>query len=545
MKFDVVIRNGMIVDGSGAAPHIGDVAIKDGIIQACGKVSETGLQEIDATGLTITPGFIDIHTHLDAQIGWDPDLTPLSWHGVTTVLIGNCGVTFAPCRPEDRELLAAMMETVEDIPKQAILSGLAWDWEQYGEYLDSIARLGTTVNIAGLIGHSAVRYYVMGERAVDDQATEAERREMAHIVSTAIEQGAFGFSTNRFAAHVGPDGRPIPGTYAEVGELTTIAREVAHRNGLMQAVGADFDVLQAIADEAGGRVLFSYGTGPGAGSGQRAAENLDALCKNRNITAVSHVRGSGYLFGLQAGLPFRGPAWRELYEMNFTDRVTAIFNDEFAAQLVAEARLPGATKVPLDQTYFLGADDSPDYTTTTSVAALAKAAGEHWAETLIRLTRQTRGKGLFTYRMFATDMKEQSELFKSANIYPGLGDAGAHVAQIMDAGWATFILSHWTRSQGEFSMADAVHKMTAGPAKVMGLTDRGLIKVGLRADINVFDANEVAELQPELIHDFPHGAPRYTQRAKGFKATIVNGQVSLLNGELTGVRAGSVLRHQA
>ncbi|MDG1206053.1 MAG: amidohydrolase family protein [Pseudomonadales bacterium] len=543
MTYDIVIRGGSIVDGSGAEPVKGDVAIQDGLIAAVGFIDGTAKTEIDATGQMVTPGFVDIHTHLDAQIGWDPDMTPVSWHGVTTALIGNCGVTFAPCKPEDRELLAGMMETVEDIPKQAILTGLAWDWEQYGEYLDSIQKLGTAVNVAGLVGHSAIRYYVMGERSVEEQATEAEKQQMADIVATAIDAGAFGFSTNRYEPHKGPDGRSIPGTFADVSELEAIARAVGPKNALVQAVGADFEVLSKIADTENSRVLFSYGTGPDKGNGKMSADALDKLCENRNITAISHVRGSGYMFGLQAGLPFKGEAWRELSSKDFDARLASILDDEFAAKLIEEAKRPKASRVPIKSVFFLGSDERPLYTSTQNLLDQADAAGEHWSETFVRLARETNGRALFNFRMFATNLEEQADLFKSDNVYPGLGDAGAHVSQICDAGWSSFVLSHWHRDTGYFSMGEAIKKMTSGPARVIGLQDRGLIKQGMRADINVFDADVVGECQPELVHDFPQGASRYIQRAKGFKATIVNGQISLIDGELTGTRAGQVLRH--
>lgn len=543
MTYDIVIRGGSIVDGSGAEPVKGDVAIQDGLIAAVGIIDGTAKTEIDATGQMVTPGFVDIHTHLDAQIGWDPDMTPVSWHGVTTALIGNCGVTFAPCKPEDRELLAGMMETVEDIPKQAILTGLAWDWEQYGEYLDSIQKLGTAVNVAGLVGHSAIRYYVMGERSVEEQATEAEKQQMADIVATAIDAGAFGFSTNRYEPHKGPDGRSIPGTFADVSELEAIARAVGPKNALVQAVGADFEVLSKIADTENSRVLFSYGTGPDKGNGKMSADALDKLCENRNITAISHVRGSGYMFGLQAGLPFKGEAWRELSSKDFDARLASILDDEFAAKLIEEAKRPKASRVPIKSVFFLGSDERPLYTSTQNLLDQADAAGEHWSETFVRLARETNGRALFNFRMFATNLEEQADLFKSDNVYPGLGDAGAHVSQICDAGWSSFVLSHWHRDTGYFSMGEAIKKMTSGPARVIGLQDRGLIKQGMRADINVFDADVVGECQPELVHDFPQGASRYIQRAKGFKATIVNGQISLIDGELTGTRAGQVLRH--
>lgn len=543
MTFDIVIRGGSIVDGSGSEPVAGDVAIKDGLIAAIGKVEGEGKQEIDATGLMVTPGFVDIHTHLDAQMGWDPDMTPISWHGVTTALMGNCGMTFAPCRPEHRELMAGMMETVEDIPKEAILGGLAWDWEHYGEYLDSIERLGTTVNVAGLVGHAAVRYYVMGDRSFADQATEDEVQQMTEIVGQAIDNGAFGFSTNRYEPHKAPDGRSIPGTYADVSELEKIAAVVGPKNGLMQAVGANFEVLQAVADTANNRVLFSYGTSPEEGAGKLAAEALDNLCEGRDITAISHVRGSGYLFGLQSGLPIDGPTWREVKALDLAERLTAINDSETAAKLVEEAKQPKATGIPMTNVFYLGAGATPHYTNSESLATQAEAAGEHWSETFLRLSRESNGKALFNFRMFSSSLKEQAGLFKSENIYPGLGDAGAHVSQIMDAGWSSFMLSYWRRETGYYSMGQVIQKMTSGPAKVIGLDDRGLLAEGMRADINVFDAEKVGELQPELVHDFPGNAPRYIQKATGFKATIVNGQVSLLDGELTGTRAGQVLRH--
>lgn len=229
MAHDSVIRGGSIVDGTGREPYRGDLGIDGGLITAVGTVAGRGRQEIDARGMMVSPGFVDIHTHLDAQIGWDPDCTPVSWHGVTTALMGNCGVTFAPCRPQDKATLAAMMETVEDIPREAILNGLSWDWEDYGGYLDAIEKLRPGINIAGLVGHSALRYYVMGERAVEEQATPDERRQMAAIVGRSIDAGAVGFSTNRFAPHKLPDGRSIPGTFADPIELVEIARAVAPR----------------------------------------------------------------------------------------------------------------------------------------------------------------------------------------------------------------------------------------------------------------------------------------------------------------------------
>lgn len=541
---DVVLRGGTVVDGTGAAPRTADVAIADGVIREIGQVSAKGAEEIDAQGALVTPGFVDVHTHLDAQLGWDRALTPLSWHGITTALIGNCGVTFAPCKPGDRETLAAMMETVEDIPKNAILTGLPWDWESYGGYLDALERLGNTLNIAGLVGHSAVRTYVMGDRAYEDVATAEERTQMEAVVAEALQSGAFGFSVNRFDAHKGPDGRSIPGTFAEVGELEGLARRVAAAGGLVQLVGSPMPEVAALADAGPGRVLFSYGTGPEAGDGQEAAARLDALCQGRNVTAIAHVRGSGYLFGLQAGVPILGDRWRALRQKDLAGRLAELRDGDARAALIEEGKAMGA-KLPLEQAFPLGTDKQPDYIGTQSLGAIAEAAGEHWIETFVRLTIESDGLALFNYRMFSMNVDELAGLYGSEHLYPGLGDAGAHVSQIMDAGWSTFLLSYWVRDRGHFTAEEAVRRMTSGPAAVLGLTDRGVLAEGMRADVNVIDLSRIGERQPEIVHDFPGGAPRYTQRAEGYVATLINGVVTLRDDELTGAAPGQVLRHRA
>ncbi len=545
MSHEIVIKGGTIVDGTGAEPFAADLAIDDGRITAIGHEVGGGGDEIDARGLIVTPGFVDVHTHLDAQIGWDPDLTPVSWHGVTTALLGNCGVTFAPCRPTDRELLAAMMETVEDIPRNAILTGLPWNWEGYGGYLDAIEKLNPGINVAGMVGHCAVRFYVMGERAVEAQATAAERRRMAEIVGESIDRGAVGFSTNRYAPHQLPDGRSIPGTFADPIELIEIAKQVAPRDALMQAVGADLEVMKAIADEGKSRILFSFGAGEEDDSGIQRRQFLDRFCSHRDVTAITQVRGSGFIFGLQSNLPVAGETWHELRARSFRERLAAINDSDFSAKLLEEAKRENSTFIDMSHVFYLGAGVSPDYTAASDNNLKAKAAraGEHWADTFLRLTRETGGKALFNLRMFNRNLKALGDLFKSEHCFPSLGDAGAHVSQIMDAGWPSFVLSYWVRETGLYSMAEAIRRLTSGPARVIGLKDRGTLKPGMRADVNVFDADQVAERQPELVNDFPGGAPRFIQRSVGYKATIVNGKVNLRDGRHTGVHAGQVLRH--
>ncbi len=544
MTHDLVIRGGVIIDGTGAPGYEADLAIDGDRIVAIGRALGHGRREIDARGHSVSPGFVDLHTHLDAQIGWDPECTPVCWHGVTTALIGNCGVTFAPCKPSDREFLAGMMEAVEDIPRHAILTGLPWTWEDFGGYLDAIERLRPGVNVAGLVGHCAVRTFVMGERAVDEQPDDAERDSMARVVGEALERGAFGFSTNRYEPHKLPDGRCIPGTFADVDELMRISREVGRRQGLMQVVGGAGDILQSLT-ETGSRVLFSYGVGPEAGMGEAAARRLEDLCGDRDMTAIIQVRGSGYLFGLQSGLPFAGEAWDRVRKLDLAGRLEAISDPQMAERLEREGRIMDF----LDPkwVFYLGDGDAPDYAAPVSahLKAMAEQTGESFIGLFLRLSRESAGRGLFNLRMFCQNLDELGDLLKSRKIFPSLGDAGAHVSQIMDAGWSSFVLSHWVRRQGLYSLEEGLRRITSGPARVLGLRDRGTLAVGMKADINVFDPETVSELAPELVRDFPGGAPRYIQRAKGYRATIVNGVVSLEDGERVGERAGRLLRRAA
>ena len=409
MAHDIIIRGGDIVDGTGAESVPGDLAIDDGIITAVGEVDGKGKQEIDADGHLVTPGFIDLHTHLDAQIGWDPSMTPVSWHGISTALLGNCGVTFAPCKPEDRELLAGMMETVEDIPKQAILTGLPWSWEDYGGYLDAITELKPSLNMAGMVGHCAVRFYVMGERAVEEPASKDEMQQMAEIVAHSIDGGAFGFSTSRHEGHRLPDGRSIPGTFADPEELEIIGREVGARNALMQAVGANEQVLRKMGSASNNRILFSFGGANEPGSGKTSADWLDKFCKDGDFTAITQVRGSGFLFGLQGMLPFGGETWDALHKQDLAGRLAAINDDEVVEKLIREGSVPllmWGHKVPFHRLYYLGEGEVPTYTDdiNDNMQARCKANGESYAEMFIRLTRETDGRALFTLRMFNQDL---------------------------------------------------------------------------------------------------------------------------------------------
>ena len=551
MSHDLVIRGGTVVDGTGAEPFTADIAVDGDQIAAIGQVAGKGKQEIDADGLKVSPGFIDLHTHLDAQIGWDRKVTSVSWHGVTTALFGNCGVTFAPCKASDREFLAGMMETVEDIPKQAILHGLPWNWESYGGYLDALSDLGPAINVCGLVGHCATRFYVMGERAVEEPATDDEVRQIAELAGQSVKEGAVGFSTNRFPPHRLPDGRSIPGTFADRDELRAVAREVGKQGGIMQTVSdfSDFDAeMDLIADEArmARGALFSSAAEVGT---ERMNERVTAMRnEGLNVTSVTVPRSGGGVGGLSTDNFFRTPAWNSLRKLDVDGRVRAIRDPETRQRLVAEVKAQGDGPVEgMKRWFYMGSDPRPCYTQDLSqnLVALAEAAGEHPVETWLRISDQTDGKALFHMRGFNVNLDALAELITTDWAMPGLGDAGAHVSQMIDSGWSTFILSHWHRDSGLYSLPEAVRRVSAVPAGVLGLDDRGTLAVGKRADINVFDIDRLEERMPEIVHDFPFGAPRFIQRAAGYHATVCNGTVVLRDDELTGEYGGRVLRNQA
>ena len=548
MAHDVVIRGGNVVDGTGEVPYQADIAIDGDRISEIGVVNQQGREEIQADGLNVSPGFIDLHTHLDAQIGWDPQVTSVSWHGVTTALLGNCGVTFAPCKETDREFLAGMMETVEDIPKEAILHGLPWNWESYGGYLDALEALGPSINICGLVGHCATRFYVMGERAVEEPATADEIRQIAELAGQSVKEGAVGFSTNRLPGHRLPDGRSIPGTFAHRDELRAVAKAVGVYGGFMQTVSdfREFDEeMELIADEARSSrgALFSSAAEIGI---ERLNEKVMAMrAEGLNVTSVTVPRSGGGVGGLATNNFFRTPAWMELRQFDFDGRLKAIRDADYRQRLIAEVKEQGQPVLDGTKRWFwMGDGERPCYTQALddSLYAMAQAADEHPVETWLRITDETNGKALFHMRGFNVNLDSLEELITTEWAMPGLGDAGAHVSQMIDSGWSTFILSHWHRDSGVYSLEEAVRRISAVPAGVLGLEDRGVLAVGKRADVNVFDISRLEERMPEIVNDFPFGAPRFIQRAAGYKATLCNGDVVLRDDELTGARPGRVLR---
>ncbi|MBK9179363.1 MAG: amidohydrolase family protein [Acidimicrobiales bacterium] len=560
MAHDLVIRAGTVVDGTGAPARTADVAIDGDRITAVGDVPEGGRRELDAEGRVVTPGFVDIHTHLDAQIAWDPLGTSSCWHGVTSVVLGNCGVTFAPCRPEDRSYLAELMESVEDIPAASILSGLPWDWVTYGEYLDSLERLPKGLNVGGMVGHCAVRHHVMGERGLDEApATADDVAAIAAVVDEAIAAGALGFSTSRTLLHRVPDGRPVPGTWAATDELFAIGDVLGRRRaGVFEVAprfekpGTDFENTRAevhwmaeVARRSGRPVTFGIAQSDlGPTLYRRIYDFVDAEAAGGGLVRPQTTpRGIAIMFGLAARTPFdRAPAWRALRDVDLAGRLAAVRDPERRARLEADARdqLP-----PLDWAkVFVLATEPADYafTAADSLAAHAERAGEDVVTAFLRISDETGGRAAFSFPFLNQQPEAVEWMLAHPSTVLGLADSGAHVGQIMDAGQPTWFLASWVRDRGLVSLEDGVRRLTSDTARLFGLDGRGVLAPGAYADVNVIDVDALALELPRFEHDFPGGAGRFVQRASGYDATVVNGRVFLDRGEPTGELAGVVLR---
>ena len=563
---DIVIRGGEVVDGSGAGPRPADVAIDGDRIIAVGPVDEPGRREIDATGRVVTPGFVDIHTHLDAQLFWDPAATSSCWHGVTTVVLGNCGVTFAPVRPGQERYLAEMMEAVEDIPADTIMDGLSWGWESYGDYLRELGRRPLGVNVGGLIGHCALRYYVMGARSLDEApATDADIAQMAEIVGEAIDAGALGFSTSRSFMHTVPDGRPVPGTYARPEELAAIAGALAARGrGTIEVVPrvgerdgpdrgssvAELAWMEDVSRSSGRPISFAM-----MQSDRRPdlwSWVMDEVSASRargaDLRPQTAVRGSGIVYGIDGRTPYEAlPAWAELMARPSEARLGALADPDLRRVLIEEADRPSEASGPLapkdpakiyllppgPATYDVGPDNS--------LAAEAARRGTSAAEAFVDFVIETKGRGLLYYPVLNQDLDAVREMITNPDVLVGVADAGAHVAMTMDAGQSTYLLTHWVRDRGVLDIGRAVQKLTREGAQLFGLTGRGLLEPGGYADVNVIDLERLSLDIPEMVDDLPLGASRYIQRASGYDCTIVNGTVLIDHDELTDARPGQVV----
>lgn len=561
MDYDLIISGGTVIDGTGAAAYQADVAVSGGRIQRIGKLDgDNAARRIDAAGKLVTPGFVDLHTHLDAQVGWDPLMTSSSYHGVTTALIGNCGVTFAPVGEKNRRYLAELMESVEDISADAIMDGLPWNWNSYGEYLDSVQALRPALNIVGLAGHSAIRYEAMGDRSMDEgvQPDDRELAQITRMVKQSVEEGAVGFSTSRFLLHKVPDGRCTPGTWADLRETTAIQQAIIDGGGL-GAVFQSANDFQTRRDtelamfekgtELGCQVIYSGGAGrKGDGGVSRWSEFHERHNQGgRRLTGICHTRPSGSFFGLAQLSPFTrsSAAWRELMALpTIADRVNALRDDAQRARLIAEGKAAGSMKHFASMLHPFGVEDTPnhDFEQQGSLQQLAEAAGCDPVELYVDRLLASEGREFFNYWMFGNALENQWKYMQLPHVVPMLGDAGAHVGLFTDTDSPTVLLSELTRKQNVYGLPEAIHRITGMSAAVLGLKDRGELKEGWHADINVIDYDHLATRHPEYVNDFPHGGGRFIVKSKGYVATLVGGQVIVEDGEHTGSRPGRVIR---
>jgi N-acyl-D-aspartate/D-glutamate deacylase len=557
---DVVIRGGTVVDGTGAPPVQADVAIDGERITEIGAVPDAGSRELDARGAYVTPGFVDVHTHLDAQVAWDPDATSSCWHGVTSVVLGNCGVTFAPVRNGEQLWLANLMESVEDIPAASILEGLSWDWETYGDYLRAIDALPKGINVGGMLGHCALRYYAMGERSLDEApATDDDIAAMSVLVDEAMDAGALGFSTSRTLLHRVPDGRPVPGTWADERELLAFADVLGrHAKGVYEVAprferpGPRYEGTRAevrwmaeINRRTGRPVTFGLAqSNAGPELFRKILELVDEeAATGGELRPQTTARGIGLLFGMQHRTFFdRAPSWQALQHLSLGERLEVLEDGIRRAELLRDAE---ANTPPLDwQGVYVLTADSVDYSAdpATSLAAHAAAHGETIPEAFVRIARETGGRALCNYPFLNQRMDAVEELLDHPRMAIGLGDSGAHVGLIMDASLPTWFLLHWVRDRRHYTIEDAIRRMTRDTAQLFEVADRGELRSGAYADVNVIDLDALALRLPEFVHDFPAGAGRYVQRAEGYRCTIVNGTIFMEDGEPTGARAGRTLR---
>jgi N-acyl-D-amino-acid deacylase len=536
-SYDVVIRGGTVVDGTGAPGRVADVAIVGDRIVAVGRVDGTARREIDATGKVVTPGFVDIHTHLDAQLAWDPVGSSSCWHGVTSVVMGNCGVTFAPVKTEDIEYIAEVMESVEDIPKDSIMKGLPWDWRTYGEYLQFLDRLPKGINVGGMVGHVAVRWHVMGEASLDEEPASAEQiARMCDLVDEAMEAGALGFSTSRTLLHRTPDGRPIPGTFADDDELFAFGDVLGkHQRGVFEsaprfeAAGADFaggkheiEVLGEITRRTGRPSTFGlvYSARKPEMSDMVLGYVHDENAAGAQLRPQTTCRSIGVVLGIQHRTPWdrSGDTWRSMRKLSVDEKLAMIRDPQTRAKLVEEANGEGSkmagSLVDLSRLYLLDAVN-PNYRVgpDETLEALAAAQGVTPVELFLDETDRSGGSVMLSLPVLNQDSSQP-----------------------------TFFLSHWVRDTGFFTIEEGVRRITSDTADLFGLAGRGRLVEGAYADVNVIDLDGLSLSGPEYVHDFPGGAGRYVQRGAGYDYTLVNGQVFMEGGEHTGVLAGATLR---
>jgi N-acyl-D-amino-acid deacylase len=566
---DLVVRGGTIVDGTGAPAFTGDLAVDGGVVTQVGRVDGEGREEIDAKGKLVTPGFVDVHTHYDGQVTWDPQLTPSTWHGVTTVVMGNCGVGFAPAKPDEHDWLIGLMEGVEDIPGAALSAGIEWGWETFPEFLDYLDTKRFAVDVGTQVPHGSVRGYVMGERgAKNEPATPDDIAEMARIVREGIEAGALGVSTSRTIAHRAIDGEPVPGTYAAEDELFAMGRalrdagtgvfELAPAGVMGEDLAAsekEMDWMRRLAAETGRPVTFAMVQHDFEPDQWKKMLDLALEAYEDGVQIRPQVAGRplGLLLGLQTFHPLRDrPTYQAIDHLPLAEKVARMRDPEVRAAILAEAPVadPATAFVGmgLDRIFRLG--EPPDYEPLPeeSIAARAIADGLDPTEVLYDLLLEQDGhelllRPLLGYSNFNQDPIREMVLHPTSAL--GLGDGGAHVGAICDASIETYMLTHWVRdrTRGERLPVElVVRKMTSDTATLYGLGDRGTLQPGMKGDVNVIDLDRLQLHRPEMVYDLPGGARRLLQRATGYTATIVSGEVVMRDGEPTGALPGRLLR---
>ena len=557
---DLVIRNGSIVDGTGNDPYRADLSVSGGKITAIGPHLPRGAEEIDASGKLVTPGFVDVHTHYDAQVTWGSRLSPSSWNGVTTVLLGNCGVGFAPCHPEQREMLVKLMEGGEDIPEVVLTEGLPWNWRTFPEFLDALDRNQYDTDIATQVPHAALRVYVMGQRGADrEAATEEDRARMAELAAEGIAAGALGFSTSRTLNHRTLDGKHIPTLRAEEAELSEIAQAMG--GGWVQIVSdfddpdAEFNLFRRVARQSGRPVTLTLLQSDARPDGWRdlLRHIEDANAEGMRITGQIRSRPTSVLLGFELSQnPFMGrPSYKKIAHLPFPERVAQLRDPAFRAQLLGED-FQGSRRAQRvmrwERLFPLG--DPPNYEPTPDQSIAARAARENRSpdEVAYDLLLENDGKGILylpVTNYAAGNLDAVRDMIAHPDTLIGLGDGGAHVGIMCDATATSYTLTHWTRDRRRgalFPVSWAIKRLSADNATEIGLCDRGLLKVGMKADINVLDYDNLRLRRPEVVYDLPAGGKRLIQRTDGFDATIVSGAVVYRHGEATGALPGRLMR---
>ena len=566
--YDLIIKNGTVYDGTGEKPFFADVAIKGNKIATIGNLEESSKEVIDAKGKIVSPGFVDIHTHYDGQVTWDPFLRPSTYHGVTTVVMGNCGVGFSPCKPEERDWLISLMEGVEDIPGTALHEGINWQWESFPEYLDTLEDKPLAIDVGTQIPHGAVRAYVMGQRGIDrEEASQEEIEQMSQIVKEAIEAGAFGFSTSRTEKHKDSSGALTPSITAHKNELVSIAKSLGEiKSGVLQGISdfydfeTEFDIFKEMSKSSGRPISITVEQ-----MDQRPDwwhQLLDGIEEAQadgiNMYGQVPPRATGVNMGLTVTLnPFTFyPSFYELSQKSLEEKVATMKDPAFKEKLLSEE--PVSIGNPLvdeitqsfNKMFKLGEPANYEPEPESSFEAIAKRQNISPQEVAYDCLLEKEGRALIYHPLFnylPGNLDYVETMLNHPYSISGLGDAGAHCGAISDASFPTTLIQHWGRDRKrgkKIPLEKLISMQTLETSRLLGIKDRGVLKEGYKADINVIDYENLTLHEPEVLYDLPAGGRRLVQRASGYEYTIVSGQIAFKDGESTGVLNGRLIRNQ-